>query len=191
MTALAREERKLPQISICSSSLSTTEDELLSHADTANQSIINIVSRSKGWWSNFLLSHLLLGRKWKHNWGKILQMPQISAFHFQQLKATSAHPSNRTLPVNLLLAWDIWKVSDTGDRILHPATTQTKRLQCSARVPSPPASLLPHVPDSPDTAHWVIRMRCLSTNYSISSNAAAENRCLHLPCSSPHPCLPK
>lgn len=149
MTALVPEERKLPQISICSSSLSTTEDELLSHADTANSTYIKrmVVKFSS-------TSHLLLGRKWKHNWGKILQMPQISAFHFQQLKATSAHPSNHTLPVALLLAWDIWKVSDTGDRILHPATTQSKRLQHSARVPSPRASLLPHVPDSPDTAHW-------------------------------------
>lgn len=121
-------------------------------------------------------SHLLLGRKWKHNWGKILQMPQISAFNFQQLKATSAHPSNHTLPVALLLAWDIWKVSDTGNRILHPATAQSNCFQ--------PASHL--------HCHGTLgRVRCQSTKYSISSNAAVENKRLYLPASSPCPCLPK
>lgn len=123
-------------------------------------------------------SHLLLGRKWKHNWSKTLQMPQTSAFHFQQLKATSAHVSNHTLPVALLLAWDIWKVSSTGDRIPHPASTQQMH---SATDPISPASLVPHVPDSPDTAPWGIRMRCQGTNYRISSAAAAQNRYLHLP----------
>lgn len=91
-------------------------------------------------------SHLLLGRKWKHNWSKTLQMPQTSAFHFQQLKATSAHVSNHTLPVALLLAWDIWKVSSTGDRIPHPASTQQMHSATESHLPSISGATCPWQP---------------------------------------------
>lgn len=125
-------------------------------------------------------SHLLLGRKWKHNWSKILQMPQTSAFHFQQLKATSAHVSNHTLPVALLLAWDIWKVSSTGDRIPHPASTQQMHSATESHLPQ---HLWCHMSLTAQTQHtgesgWD---RCQGTNYRISSAAAAQNRYLHLP----------
>lgn len=130
-------------------------------------------------------SHLLLGRKWKHNWSNASDI-SLSFSTAESHICTCIKPQAACSSASCM---DIWKVSSTEDRIPHPASTESKCTQPQS-VPSP-QHLWCHMSLTAQTAHWGIRMRYLSTNYRISSAAAAQNRYLHLPYSPPCLYLPK
>lgn len=152
---------------------------LLSHADTANHSIINIVSRSKGQWSIFFHISSTAGEEMEAQLKQDTSNASDISLSFSTAESHICTCIKPHTAVALLLAWDIWKVSSTGDRIPHPASTQSECTQ--PQSPTSPSISSATCPWQPRHSTLGIRMRCLSTSYRTSSAAAAQNRYLHLP----------
>lgn len=104
---------------------------LLSHADTANHSIINIVSRSKGWWSIFFHISSTAGEEMEAQLKQDTSNASDISLSFWTAESHICTCIKPHIAVALLLAWDIWQVSSTGDRIPHPASTQSKCIQAT------------------------------------------------------------